>query len=100
MCMSQTAGVILKLGNVPLSDIFKGRQLSCYLEKGVAKAPARTEWRLQLGGSDLGSERGEVWKTSEGGIRKSPVVMVFSFTTFLFIPIYTYTLIYHGFLSF
>lgn len=45
MCMPQIAWVILKLGNVPLSDIFKGRQLSCTLEReGVAKAPAMTGW--------------------------------------------------------
>jgi len=33
--------------------------------------------------SDLGRESRAVWKTSEGGIRKSPFVMLFSFTTFL-----------------
>lgn len=43
MYMPQAAGVILKLGNVPSSDIFVGRYLVCTLERGAAKSPARAE---------------------------------------------------------
>ena len=82
--MSQTARVILKLGNVPPSDILKGKYLLCTLEReSVARAPARPEWGLQLGEVTWGEKVGKGWKTSEGGIRKSPFAMLFSLTTFL-----------------
>lgn len=60
--MSQTARGILRPANVRPSDIFKGRYLPCALEReGVAGAPARAEWGLQLGEVTWGEKVGKGW---------------------------------------
>jgi len=55
--VSQTARVIFKLGNVPRSDIFKGRCLSTLGREGAASIPARAEWGLQLEAKRLGERK-------------------------------------------